>query len=75
MLKNYSQPTREPKNELRKHEAWQLLTYMAMPHPQEQITLRNGSDREFELSSRFTFDPAEQYLESRLASQPPDETS
>jgi ABC-type glycerol-3-phosphate transport system substrate-binding protein len=48
-------------DELRKHEAWQLLTYMALPHPQEQITLRNGLTGN---SSVFplTFDPAEQYL-------------
>ncbi|MBP6889850.1 MAG: extracellular solute-binding protein [Candidatus Moranbacteria bacterium] len=49
-------------NELRKHEAWQLLAYMAMPHPQGQITLRNGLTGN---PAVFTldFDPAEKYLE------------
>ena len=49
-------------NELRKHEAWQLLTYMTMPHPDGQMTLRNGltgNPAVFPL----TFDPAEKYLE------------
>lgn len=49
-------------NELRKHEAWQLLTYMTMPHPQGQITLRNGLTGN-PATFTLTFDPAEKYLE------------
>lgn len=50
------------RDELRKHEAWQLLTYMTMPHSGGQITLRNGltgNPAVFPLA----FDPAEKYLE------------
>lgn len=49
-------------NELRKHEAWQLLAYMTMPHPQGQITLRNGLTGNL-ASFKLAFDPAEKYLE------------
>ncbi len=49
-------------NELRKHEAWQLLTYMTMPHPEGQITIRNGLTGNPGVFT-LTFDPAEKYLE------------
>ncbi len=50
------------RNELRKHEAWQLLTYMAMPHPEGQITIRNGLTGNPAVFT-LVFDPAEKYLE------------
>lgn len=50
------------RNELRKHEAWQLLTYMAMPHPEGQITIRNGLTGNPAVFT-LAFDPAEKYLE------------
>src|SRR3989344_6197047 len=31
-------------NELRIHESWQLLRFMAYPHPEKTITLVNGAE-------------------------------
>ncbi|MBP7811766.1 MAG: extracellular solute-binding protein [Candidatus Moranbacteria bacterium] len=53
---------KEIRNELRKHEAWQLLTYMTMPHPEGQLTLRNGLTGNPAVFT-LAFDPAEKYLE------------
>lgn len=49
-------------NTLRIHEAWQLLNYMALPHQEGKITLRNGlagTAADFPLTS----DPTKEYLE------------
>lgn len=55
-------PDLEKQNFLRVHEAWQLLRYMAFPHPKNVITLQNGivgNVKDFPL----TFDPTQKYLE------------
>ncbi len=55
-------PDLEKQNYLRTHEAWQLLKYMAFPHPENKITLQNGiagTTRDFTLN----FDPTKKYLE------------
>ncbi len=55
-------PDAEKQNFLRVHEAWQLLNYMAFPHPGNILTLQNGiagTTKDFPL----TFDPTKQYLE------------
>lgn len=52
---------KEERNMLRQHEAWQLLSYLALPHPNKQITLRNGITKNAAVFS-LGFDPAEQYL-------------
>lgn len=55
-------PDPEKQNLLRVHEAWQLLRYMAFPHPGNVMTLQNGiagTVKDFPLS----FDPTQKYLE------------
>ncbi len=55
-------PDKDTQDKLRQHEAWQLLTYLTMPHPGGQITLYNGLNGNSALFS-LAFDPAEKYLE------------
>lgn len=52
---------KEVRNTLRKHEAWQLLGYLALPHPGNQLILRNGLTGNT-VGFTLGFDPAEQYL-------------
>ncbi len=62
MLKNAVKLDAETENTLRIHEAWQLLNYIALPHPEGKITLRNGLEgtmADFPLTS----DPTKKYLE------------
>ena len=57
----------EKQNYLRIHEAWQLINYMTLPHPDNTVTLQNGiagTTKSFPLS----FDPTKRYLER--ANQP-----
>jgi hypothetical protein len=52
----------EKQNFLRIHESWQLLNYLALPHPGNSITLQNGitgTGAAFAL----TTDPTKKYLE------------
>jgi ABC-type glycerol-3-phosphate transport system substrate-binding protein len=54
--------TSDARNDLRKHEAWQLLRFMSYPHPDNTITLQNGlskTTKDFPIA----FDPALKYLE------------
>lgn len=56
-------PDLKKQNYLRVHEAWQLINYMTLPHPDKTITLQNGitgMTKSFSLS----FDPAKKYLET-----------
>jgi len=60
-------PDPEKQNYLRIHEAWQLINYMTLPHPDSTVTLQNGiagTTKSFPLS----FDPTKRYLEK--ANQP-----
>ncbi len=52
---------KEQRNTLRKHEAWQLLSYLALPHPNKQITFRNGLTGNVGTFA-LDIDPTEQYL-------------
>jgi ABC-type glycerol-3-phosphate transport system substrate-binding protein len=62
--KDFGSDAKDPnaQNKMRIHEAWQLLEYLTMPHPNKTVTLRNavtGTAKEFPLSA----DPAEMYLD------------
>lgn len=55
----------EKQNYLRVHEAWQLLTFMGMPHPDKKVTLMNGitgNTKDFPIA----IDPTEKYLERTM---------
>lgn len=66
VLENVQEDAKMPqdkavRNKLRIHEAWQLLSYLALPHPSKQITFRNGltgNPGTFVMAT----DPTEQYL-------------
>ncbi len=49
------------RNDLRIHEAWQLIAYLALPHPENQVVLRNGLTGNV-VTFPLAFDPAEEYL-------------
>ena len=62
-------PGREPDfpvdryNELRIAESWQMLDYLALPHPGNTMTLRNFLNPEFSVSVPLEYDPTKKYLE------------
>lgn len=49
-------------NFLRIHESWQLLNYLALPHPSNSITLQNGITGTGAVFA-LTADPTKKYLE------------
>ncbi len=55
-------------DELRIAESWQLLDYLALPHPDGMMTLRNFLDPSFTVSARIDGDPTREYL--KRAGQP-----
>ena len=55
----------EKQNYLRVHEAWQLLKFMGMPHPDKKVTLMNGitgNTKDFPIA----IDPTQKYLERTM---------
>lgn len=54
--------TPDQKKALHTHESWQLLRFLAFPHPEKMMTLVNGlsgNSKDFPIA----FDPTEKYLE------------
>lgn len=50
-------------NDLRVRESWQLLRYLALPHPEKKMTLRNFLNPDFSIVVNIGDDPARTYLE------------
>jgi ABC-type glycerol-3-phosphate transport system substrate-binding protein len=50
-------------DELRVAESWQMLRYLALPHPEGTMTLRNFLDPSFSIEVSLESDPARRYLE------------
>jgi len=49
-------------NDIRIHESWQFLHYLAFPHPGMKVVLRNALDPTFSIEAAFKEDPAKSFL-------------